>query len=161
MKFKIGDRVALKESYYGYEKDAQGKIVDVSFAKLGVRFEESSPCAHTCYGHTEPEHGLWVKPEKLKKITEPQIVIYQNGNKVIAKDLDTKKTAEARCSPADTFDFAFGARLAIDRLLENEKAETKKLNCRFVVIDKGIHAYSVTVGKIYEVKDGKFKNDYT
>ncbi len=161
MKFKIGDRVALKESYYGYKKGAQGKVVDVSGTYLGIRFKEASPFAHTCYGRTEPDHGLWVNPKMLEKIAGPQIVIYQDGNTVVAKNIGSKKTAEARCSPEDVFDFTFGARLALDRLLGTEKTEEtpKKLNCRFVVVDKDIFEDSLTVGKIYEVKDGKFKND--
>lgn len=45
------------------------------------------------------------------------IVIYRNGNDVIAKDKSTGKSAKARCSKEDTFDFNVGAKLAFERLM--------------------------------------------
>lgn len=60
--------------------------------------------------------------EKNEKI----IVIYRNENKVIALDKSTGKKAEARCNPADDFDFHVGARIAFDRLAGTEKKSVVK-----------------------------------
>lgn len=46
-----------------------------------------------------------------------KIIIYQNGNRVIAKEISTNIEAEAKCNPSDAFNFAIGAKLALDRLL--------------------------------------------
>lgn len=46
-----------------------------------------------------------------------KIVIYQNGNRVIAKETSTNIEAEAKCNPSDAFNFAIGAKLALNRLL--------------------------------------------
>lgn len=45
------------------------------------------------------------------------IVIYRNDNKVIALDKSTGEKAEAKCNPADEFDFRTGAKLAFNRLM--------------------------------------------
>lgn len=55
--------------------------------------------------------------EKVKsKKTPPRIVIYQNGDTVTARDLETGETASAVCSKDDTFDFHTGAFIAMSRL---------------------------------------------
>lgn len=55
--------------------------------------------------------------EKVKtKKTRPRIVIYQNGDTVTARDLETGETASAVCRKDDTFDFHTGAFIAMSRL---------------------------------------------
>lgn len=49
----------------------------------------------------------------------------KDPNKVIARDLITKKTAEAKCNPKDEWDFAKGAKLALERLYLEKKEEEK------------------------------------
>lgn len=63
------------------------------------------------------ENGL----EKVKtKKTPPCIVIYQNGDTVTARDLETGETASAVCSKDDTFDIHTGAFIAVSRLTHFE-----------------------------------------
>ena len=50
------------------------------------------------------------------KETPPRIVIYQDGDTVTARDLETGETASAVCSKDDTFDFHTGAFIAMSRL---------------------------------------------
>lgn len=81
------------------------------------------------------------------------IIIYQKGNKVIAKDRTTDKTGTAICSPEDEFNFNIGASIAFERLVgkdsidkarkvvNNAKEELKKKieignNVRITDIDK-------------------------
>lgn len=62
---------------------------------------------------------------------ERKIVVTTDGEVTTAKLFDGKqlvKAATAKCSDADTFDFAIGAALATERLLScEEKAEPEKL----------------------------------
>lgn len=55
--------------------------------------------------------------DMLKKVRSETIVIYRNDNKVIALDKSTGEKAEAKCNPADEFDFRTGAKLAFNRLM--------------------------------------------
>lgn len=55
--------------------------------------------------------------EKVKsKKTPPRIVIYQDGDTVTAKDLETGEEESAVCSKKDTFDIRTGAFIAMSRL---------------------------------------------
>ena len=89
------------------------------------------------------------------------VVIYTNGNKVIAVDKATGKTGVAICSPEDEFDFFFGADLAYSRLrgrLDPPKERGPKYYNGEIVCTK-TKVVNLTVGKIYKVKNGKFIDD--
>ena len=53
----------------------------------------------------------------VRKEKQETIVIYRNDNKVVALDKTTGEKAEAKCNPADEFDFRTGAKLAFNRLM--------------------------------------------
>lgn len=53
----------------------------------------------------------------VRKSKSETIVIYRNDNKVVALDKTTGEKAEAKCNPADEFDFRTGAKLAFNRLM--------------------------------------------
>lgn len=53
----------------------------------------------------------------VRKAKQETIVIYRKDNKVVALDKTTGEKAEAKCNPADEFDFRTGAKLAFDRLM--------------------------------------------
>lgn len=55
--------------------------------------------------------------DNLEKVGSETIVIYRNDNKVVALDKTTGEKAEAKCNPADEFDFRTGAKLAFNRLI--------------------------------------------
>jgi hypothetical protein len=101
------------------------------------------------------ERGL----KKVKHKNE-SIVIYRKDNEVVALNKATGETATARCNPIDTFDFNIGAKLAFERLMgieePVEQGERKPYNGKVVCIkvafgNRGAH----TLGKIYEIKNGK------
>lgn len=58
--------------------------------------------------------------DNLEKVGSETIVIYRNDQKVIALDKTTGKKAEAKCNPADEFDFRTGAKLAFNRLMGDD-----------------------------------------
>lgn len=55
--------------------------------------------------------------DNLEKVGSETIVIYRNDNKVVALDKSIGEKAEAKCNPADEFDFRTGAKLAFNRLM--------------------------------------------
>lgn len=55
--------------------------------------------------------------DNLEKVGSETIVIYRNDNKVVALDKTTGEKAEAKCNPADEFDFRTGAKLVFNRLM--------------------------------------------
>jgi hypothetical protein len=74
------------------------------------------------YGGCSDNYEKWLseeaEPEKKVKTkkTPPRIVIYQSGDTVTARDLETGEQASAVCSKDDTFDFHIGAFIAMSRL---------------------------------------------
>jgi hypothetical protein len=100
------------------------------------------------------------EPEVVKNKPEnASIVIYKKGNKVIAIDKTTGKTAEAICSEDDEFDFYTGADLAFERLRGRKPAPKTKENApKFYNADiVCIRSMSCSFekGKVYKVRDGK------
>lgn len=100
---------------------------------------------------------------KSEPVPYKNVIITISENKVIAKDVKTGKTGIARCNPADKFDFATGAKIAIERLTGSPEVSVpgyeKKppmLNCKFILCNNFAR---MTKGKIYEVKDGRYLDD--
>lgn len=117
-KFKVGDRVV--------EKKVRKKGIVVDFSKdyenVLVKFGGWNE-GHDGRGHTESgktyhgKHCWYFCEEQLEIIKDETIVIYRNDNKVVALDKSTGEKAEAKCNPADEFDFRTGAKLAFNRLI--------------------------------------------
>lgn len=117
-KFKVGDRVV--------EKINQKKGIVVDFSKdydnVLVKFGGWNE-GHDGRGYTESgktyygKHCWYFCEEQLEIIKDETIVIYRKDNKVVALDKSTGKKAEAKCNPADEFDFRTGANLAFNRLM--------------------------------------------
>lgn len=113
---KVGDTVRVTEK--GYAKEGEIGLVTGIFnisadgvKTYGVRLDGDFS------ERVFFENGL----EKVKtKKTPPRIVIYQNGDAVTARDLETGETASAVCSKDDTFDIHTGAFIAVSRLTHFE-----------------------------------------
>lgn len=70
-----------------------------------------------------------------------------------------KITATARCAPEDKFDFVVGAKLAIERLeAKVNPPKPKYYNGKVVCVESKFNSH-FTVGKIYEIVDGKFTDN--
>ena len=80
--------------------EAQNKVVDSAYRYLEKK--------------REPRERFYMPRRKTQNET---IVIYRKDNKVIALDKSTGEKAEAKCNPADEFDFRTGAKLAFNRLM--------------------------------------------
>ena len=133
MKFNIGDKVTLKPyekvrnhvgiSKGSWESDrAKGKMTvskvsphmghyNIELMETSLTYDDSNFAEYDC---------LTVPSQK--------IVIISDGKATLARLYDGEKvtrSAEAKCSPADTYDFATGANLAYDRLMRPEAASVK------------------------------------
>ena len=104
----------------------------------------------------------------LQKLDDPRkIVITTDGKvtKAIYTSGSTVITGESSCDERDTFDYAFGAALALTRCLTEVKAleeaskKSEFLNCKIVITDDG-GGKKFERGRIYEIKDGKFNFDF-
>lgn len=135
-KFKVGDEVIIQDGskiprYYGGWVDGMMYYVGKK-AKITRVFEFPWGTGYMLEGadiFKYDERGL--KPAKADKIII--MADKKDPRKVIAKDLATGKTACAKCSPDDKFDFGYGARLALDRL--TVKPEPKQPKPKFKVGD--------------------------
>lgn len=121
-KFKIGDRVKVKKNTVILNIRTVGECGTVK--KLltdnyySVEFDKFVD-GHDCCGYAKEGHG-WNCAEDALDLVKNQnetIVIYRNDNKVVALDKTTGEKAEAKCNPADEFDFRTGAKLAFNRLM--------------------------------------------
>lgn len=113
-KFKVGDIVvANKKSDERYcftnRKAGKMRVVGVNDTTMEVEILK------------ENDHRIkyGVLQDCFEKVQE-KIIIYRDGDKVFALDVDSKRKAVAKCSPDDEFDFKTGAKLAFSRLFENE-----------------------------------------
>ena len=114
---------------------------------------------HSCGYRIEEDGGRYNWTDEM--FESHTIIIYTDGNKVIALDKNTGKTGVAYCSPEDSFDFFAGADLAYGRLrgrLKPAKDRTKKYY-NGEIICTSTDAANLTKGKIYKVRNGQFRDD--
>lgn len=132
-KFKVGDRVKVKNDTVTINRRIVGKCGTVKELLTdnycSVEFDKFVD-GHDCNGFAKEGHG-WNCVEDVLDLVKTQnetIVIYRKDNKVIALDKSTGERAEAKCNPADEFDFRTGAKLAFNRLMgeDNGVREVKR-----------------------------------
>lgn len=121
-KFKVGDRVKVKKDTVTLNRRTVGKCGTVKELLTdnycSVEFDEFVG-GHDCNGLAKDGYG-WNLVEDVLDLVKTQnatIVIYRKDNKAIALDKSTGEKAEAKCNPADEFDFRTGAKLAFNRLM--------------------------------------------
>ena len=117
-KFKVGDRVVEKINQkkgivVDFSKDYDNVLVKFGGWNEGHDGRGNTESGKTYYG----KHCWYFCEEQLEIIKDETIVIYRNDNKVVALDKSTGDRAEAKCNPADEFDFRTGVKLAFNRLM--------------------------------------------
>lgn len=165
-KYNVGDHVVIEKSNIEYARVFAGKTGVVTAIN---NYECHFPYRVRLDGWKEDNLGVWCEVKCLvKEPSNDKVVITTDGvtTKATLYSKNTKvRTATAKCSPDDEFDFAVGAKLAMERLY-SEKIEPKTepapkyLNCKFIVTDltKEAREY-ITDGKVYTMIDGRFEND--
>jgi hypothetical protein len=156
MKYKVGDKArvtnvihALKKGYVG------GEVIIKSINPNGNLYPHGTHYGveHSCYVFTEKE---------LEPINEKKIVITVNGTETLAKLYEGNKvikSAVAKCSPEDEFDFETGARIAFDRLVGEKPVEEKPKYYNGKVVCVCSKSPDIPKGKIYNIVDGVFTFD--
>ena len=136
-KFKVGDRVRAIKIVDGKAEVVNqiGTIVGNVRDRLCVEFDnyigghDGSLMRGIC---GKSGHCWWCDYDDLEFAEFEKIVITTDGKTTTAKLYHGKtvsKTATAKCSPDDKFDFVEGAKIAFDRLTDREthKSETGKI----------------------------------
>lgn len=159
MKYKVGDKVRVREDLnlsrlYGW-------VLPTS-DMLGYRGRKVTIAAllHASYRVKEDRETRYWTDEMFEPACAEKIVITTDGVTTIARKYDGKKLikeAKAVCSKDDTFNFDGGAKLAMERLMAEDKP--KLYNGKVVCVDTGMAAPVYTKGKIYQFRDGVAYND--
>lgn len=165
-KFKVGDRVKVKNDAITLNINTVGECGTVK--KLlddfcSVEFDKFVR-GHNCGGFAKDGHGWNCAEDELDlvKTQNETIVIYRKDNKVIALDKSTGEKAEAKCNPADEFDFRTGAKLAFSRLMgedvkpDNGVREVKreaKVGEYIKIVDAKPYLIPYENGEIFRVID--------
>ena len=181
--FKIGDKVRLIKDYYDAKKGDEGIIRGLpetngaTYKEYKKAYSVEFPAwnfdyrGHSCNGTVPSGNGQWVRPECLELIEKQRpgigdrikIVITHDGKTTLARlyeDDKVVKSAEAKCSPDDAFDFTTGAQLAFERLIGGKKEEPPKFdksmltNGRFGYMSGGEGWFVVVDNKIVYEKGG-------
>ena len=156
MKFKVGDKVRVTGVTDGKRKKYNGKeIVIKSINPNGTeRYSTHYDAENCCYIFLEGE---------LEPVNKKKIIITSDGKETLARLYDgyeVIKSAIAKCSPEETFDFETGARIAFDRLVGEKPVEEKpKYYNGKVVCVESVCSRLLTKGKIYTIIDGEFTFD--
>ena len=141
MKFKVGDKVRVKEwkdvlKECGVDKDHSSGVVYLIAKAVadvcGLVFTVTE-CNETLRYYSVSGHNRFCEKTELQLIEEvlepfcdARILITTNGKETLARlyeDGEVKKSAKAECSLDDTFDFSFGAKLAFERLIKTAPAK--------------------------------------
>ena len=170
MKYKVGDRVVGVGTCEGKNIDGitgtvRG-VLKIGYPNICIEFDTYIDGHTGSLGCTKPgKHGhcWYVDQSNLRPLHDAhndkhKIVITTDGKTTLARLYDGKrvvKSAEAKCAPSDTFDFATGAKLAFGRLMGNEKAEAPKQEpIRLYCVKDKTFGCLLTKGKVYELKIG-------
>lgn len=162
MKYKVGDKVRIVSKWgKGCYQNKEGRMDKWLGKVMTVRYVGKS--WYEMVEDTEENIGggwCWMECSIAGLACEKKIVITTDkvetlaslyeGNKVI-------KTATAKCSPDEPFNFETEATIAFDRLFEkHEKEEPKYFNGKAVCVNKYV---GFTIGKIYEFVNGQCFDD--
>lgn len=143
--FKIGDRVkVVKKRAMGYADAVIGDtgtiVAKHPFRMVWlVKFDRAREVYHSGGGRCQNGEAYWCAADMLQLLNpDEKIIITTDGvtttvRHYIGKEL--QGTAEAKCSPSDTFDFKKGASVAFGRLTGTE----------------------LVAGKVEETKEPKFR----
>lgn len=135
--FKVGDRIRCIDGFTNARATGKtGTVIgtrDFGYGKVLVEFDKDIS-GHGGCGKGKSGHCWWL-PEDVLELTNTKrkpVIIYQNGQEIVALDKETGEKAEAKCHPNDEFDFAIGAKIAFGRLYHSQDniSEGNKAKCK-------------------------------
>lgn len=131
MKYKVGDKVRVRddiEVYREYKMEDSKELAWITPEMLKFKGEILTITEINQYGKysVKEDNELWSWTDEMfsgMATSLPKVVITTDGKTTTAKMYEgTKllKTAKSKCSPEDTFDFAIGVKLTLERVTEKE-----------------------------------------
>lgn len=131
MKYKVGDKVRVRDDlergkWYSMNNRTFSDYVNSKM--ITFKGKEVTILADNCFGMylIKEDNGEWHWTDEMFSglaTSLPKVVITTDGKTTTAKMYEGKKvlkTAKSQYSPQDTFDFAVGAKLALERVTEKE-----------------------------------------
>ena len=122
MRYKVGDKVRVRKDLKCgvHYKMEDGKFSD-SFTPFMEKFRGKivTIVSDSAKYMIDGDCHMWTD-EMFEPVNDQKIVITSDGTETLARLYDGNKvvkTATAKCSPDDTFDFKTGAMLAFERLM--------------------------------------------
>ena len=164
MKYKVGDKVRVRSDLtVGIMVDKEGNVVFVHHDMVRWRGKvmtiDSISLSGDYFCAESGKHYYWTD-EMLEPIHTEKIVITTDGKTTTARKYYGKnlvKEANAVCSKDDEFNFDVGAKLAMERLMAEDKS--KYYNGKVVCVSSSIYSLGYTKGKIYQFKNGYMVDD--
>ena len=160
MKYKVGDKVRVRRDLTIGKCGKQFVVGEMLLRRgeIAVITEEFNN-SYVISG--DADHWLWTD-EMLEPapICTEKIVVTTDGVTTTARKYDGKnliKEAKAVCSKDDEFNFDVGAKLAMERLMAEDKP--KLYNGKVVCIEVSDHNRGFTKGKIYRFAEGFMLDD--
>ena len=164
MKYKVGDKVRVRSDLtVGIMVDKKGNVVFIHHDMVRWRGKvmtiDSISLSGDYFCAESGKHYYWAD-ELLEPIHTEKIVITTDGVTTTARKYDGKnliKEAKAVCSKDDTFNFEVGAKLAMERLMAEDKP--KLYSGKVVCIEISGRNMGFTKGKIYRFTEGFMLDD--
>lgn len=159
--FKVGDRVKIVSN-----PGRWAHCLSVGSCARVSKVDNTDNSLEVIGDLTGHSLAQWVGFEDVVKLESRKIVITTDGETTTARMFSGKdlvKSAEAKCSPRDTFVFETGVALAMDKLLDQEKKaepEAPKFDKEdlkdgmFIRVSDG--SWGVIVGDLVVCDDGMF-----
>jgi hypothetical protein len=132
MKYKVGDKVRVRADLQQGWKYSMEHGSTNSFVSEMMPFRGKTVTIKAISGGEyiieELERYHWTD-EMFEPVNNQKIVITSDGVETLARLYDGNKvvkSASAKCNPEDEFDFKFGANLAFERLMSEEKLKVEE-----------------------------------
>lgn len=163
MKYKVGDKVRIVKAWPKDRSAHQNPdgLMDKWLDKV-MTIKEVRGVAYFMVEDQGDRHGgrsCWVWNDAcIAGPVNEKIIVMTDGKTTTAKLFRGKelvKSAEAKCSPSDAFDFEKGAALAVDRLLgreEKKPANPFKAGDYARVIGNTHYCHGFPIGSVGRVK---------
>lgn len=128
-KFKVGDLIkglpkSDKRYNYSNSRMTLAKVIELfDDSVMAIEVLKHTDSSEIGFRYTVTNDNTLF--ELVEEACVSKVVIYCKGRDVIAKNVETGKTAKATCHPDDPFDFNIGAKLAFERLMGTTPNPTK------------------------------------
>lgn len=131
MKYKIGDKVRVRDDlicneWYKMHDSETCDLVNTEMQEFKGKTLTISRYNSCGKYNVKEDSERWTWTDEMFSglaTSLPKVVITTDGKTTTAKMYEGKKllkTAASKCSTGDTFDFAIGAKLALERVTEKE-----------------------------------------